>query len=141
MGLCTNILGKVKMSSFYITVTDHFEQFNRDYYKVCEVFKKVNNQEFKAGQEVEILMPVAPVIQRESKPELGPSDNAGVKLQQFLEKHGLQEQLCLFLKEGVAFDDVLEMRDEGSWVDSIAVSVFADIFIELTNTETAATTL
>ena len=26
-------------------------------------------------------------------------------------------------------------------LDSIAVSVFADIFIELTNTETAATTL
>ena len=86
-----------------------------------EVFKKVNNQELKAGQEEEILMPVAPVtpIQRESKPELGPSDNAGVKLQQFLEKHGLQEQLCLFLKEGVAFDDVLEMRDEGSWGQNI----------------------
>ena len=53
MGLRASFLhGKVKMSSFYITVTDHFEQFNRDYYKVCEVFKKVNNQEFKAGQEV-----------------------------------------------------------------------------------------
>ena len=107
------------MSSFYITVTDHFEQFNRDYYKVCEVFKKVNNQEFKAGQEVEILMPVAPVIQMESKPELGLSDNAGVKLQQFLEKHGLQELLSLFLKEGVALDDVLEMRGEGSWGQNI----------------------
>ena len=59
-------------------------------------------------------MPVAPVrpIQRESKPELRLSDNAGVKLQQFLEKHGLQELLSLFLKDGVALDNVLEMRDE-----------------------------
>ena len=94
-------------------VTEHFEQFNKDFYEVCDVFKKVTNQVFKAGQVVEALKPVAPVkpIQRESKPELGLSDNERVKLQQFLERHGLQELLSLFLKEGVALDDVMEMTD------------------------------
>ena len=51
-------------------MTDHCEQFNKDFYKVCDVFKRVTNQEFKAGQQVEALKPLAPVkpIQRESKP-------------------------------------------------------------------------
>ena len=95
-------------------VTNHFEQFNRDFDQMCQAFKEVTNQTFQAGQEVEALKPVAPVkpIQRESKPELGLSDNERVKLQQFLERHGLQELLSLFLKEGVALDDVLEMTDK-----------------------------
>ena len=94
-------------------VTDHFDQFNRDFDQMCQAFKEVTNQPFKAGQEVEALKPVAPVkpIQRESKPDLGLSDNERVKLQQFLERHGLQELLSLFLKEGVTLDDVMEMTD------------------------------
>ena len=95
-------------------VTDYFEQFNNDFYKVCDVFKMVTNQVFKAGQEVEMLKPVAPVrpIQRASKPEMGVSENERSKLQQFLERHGLQELLATFLKEGVTLDDVLEMTDK-----------------------------
>ena len=95
-------------------VADHFERFNRDFDQMCQAFKEVTNQTFKAGQEVEMLKPVAPVkpTQRESKPALGLSDNERVKLQQFLERHGLQELLSLFLKEGVALDDVLEMTDK-----------------------------
>ena len=95
-------------------VADHFEQFNKDYDQMCRAFKEVTNQTFQAGQEVEALKPVAPVtpIQRESKPELGLSDNERVKLQQFLERHGLQELLSLFLKEGVTLDDVMEMTDK-----------------------------
>jgi len=95
-------------------VTDYFEQFNNDFYKVCDVFKKVTNQVFKAGQEVEMLKPVAPVrlIQRASKPDMGVSENERRKLQQFLESHGLQELLATFLKEGVTLDDVLEMTDK-----------------------------
>ena len=94
-------------------VADHFEQFNRNFDQMCQAFKEVTNQTFQAGQEVEALKPVAPVkpIQRESKPDLGLSDNERVKLQQFLERHGLQELLSLFLKEGVALDDVMEMTD------------------------------
>merc|ERR1719430_436143 len=95
-------------------VTDHFEQFNRNFDQMCQAFKEVTNQTFKAGQEVEALKPVAPVkpIQRESKPELGLSDNERVKLQQFLERYDLQELLAIFLKEGVALDDILEMTDK-----------------------------
>ena len=37
------------------------------------------------------------------------------------------------------FPNRLEMQQRRNRIDSIAVSVFADIFIELTNTETAAT--
>ena len=94
-------------------VADHFEQFNRNFDQMCQAFKEVTNQTFQAGQEVEALKPVAPVkpIQRESKPDLGLSDNERMKLQQFLERHGLQELLSLFLKEGVALDDVMEMTD------------------------------
>ena len=96
-------------------VTEHFEQFNKDFYEVCDVFKKVTNQVFRAGQVVEALKPVAPVkpIQRESKPELGLtlSNNERAKLQQFLEKHNLQELLTIFMKEGVALRDILEMTD------------------------------
>ena len=95
-------------------VTDHFEQFNRDFEEMCKAFKEVTGQTFKAGQEVEVLKPVAPVkpIQRESKPELGLSDQERTKMQQFLERHDLQELLAIFLKEGVALHDVLEMTDK-----------------------------
>ena len=94
-------------------VADHFEQFNCDYEEMCKAFKEVTSQTFQAGQKVETLRPVAPVkpIQRESKPELGLSDNERVKLQQFLEMHQLNELLPIFLKEGVALHDVLEMTD------------------------------
>ena len=95
-------------------VADHFEQFNRNFDQMCQAFKEVTNQTFKAGQEVEALKPVAPVkpIQRESKPELGLSDDERVKLQQFLERYGLQELLSIFMKEGVALHDILEMTDQ-----------------------------
>ena len=33
-------------------------------------------------------------------------------MQQFLEKHNLQELLTIFLKEGVALHDILEMTDQ-----------------------------
>ena len=95
-------------------VTDHFEQFNRDFDEICKAFKEVTGQTFKAGQEVEVLKPVAPVkpMQRESKPEYGLSDQERTKMQQFLERHDLQELLAIFLKEGVALHDVLEMTDK-----------------------------
>ena len=95
-------------------VTDHFEQFNRDFHEMCQAFKEVTNQTFEAGQEVKLLKPVAPVkpIQRQSKPELGLSNLERTELQQFLERHDLQELLPIFLKEGVALDDVLEMTDK-----------------------------
>merc|ERR1719458_330639 len=96
-------------------VTNHFDQFNRDFDQMCQAFKEVTNQVFKAGQVVEALKPVAPVkpVQRESKPELGLTltNNERVKLQQFLEKHDLQELLTIFLKEGVALHDILQMTD------------------------------
>ena len=93
-------------------VADHFERFNRDFDQMCQAFKEVTNQTFKAGQVIK--MPVAPVkpIQREAKPEFGLSDKERVKLQQFLERHSLQELLSFFLKEGVALHDVLEMTDQ-----------------------------
>ena len=95
-------------------VTDHFEQFNRNFDQMCQAFKEVTNQTFKAGQEVEALKPVAPVrpVQREPKPELGLSDNERVKLQLFLERHSLLELLPIFMKEGVALHDILEMTDQ-----------------------------
>ena len=90
-------------------VTDHFEHFNRDFNQMCKAFKEVTNQTFQAGQEVEMLKPVAPVkpTQRQPKPELGLSDLERTELQQFFVRHGLQELLAVFLKEGVALEDVL----------------------------------
>ena len=76
-------------------VTDHFEEFNGDFYKVCDVFKVVTDQVFMAGQEVRLVKPIL----KESKAELGLSDNERVTLQQFLELHDLQELLTIFLKE------------------------------------------
>ena len=72
-------------------VTDHFEEFNGDFYKVCDVFKVVTDQVFVAGQEVRLVKPIL-------KAELGLSDNERVTLQQFLELHDLQELLTIFLK-------------------------------------------
>ena len=89
-------------------VTDHFEEFNKDFYKVCNAFKEVTDQDFKAGQEVELVKPIL----NESKADLGLSDNERVLLQQFLEMHDLQELLTIFLKEGVALHDLLEMTDK-----------------------------
>ena len=95
-------------------VTEHFQQFNSDYEQMCEAFKEVTHQVFKAGQEVEVLKPVAPVrpIQRETKPELRLSDKDRAELEQFLERNNLRELLSIFLKEGVALADVLEMTDD-----------------------------
>ena len=95
-------------------VAKHFEHFNEDYEEICKVFEEVTNLEFKAGQEVSLLKPVAPVkpVPRESKSDCGLSDLERTKLQKFLETHGLQELLNLFLKEGVGLDDVLQMTDE-----------------------------
>ena len=95
-------------------VTEHFTQFNTDYEQMCEDFKEVTNQVFKAGQEVKVLKPVAPVrpTQRETKQELRLSDRQRVELEQFLERNNLKELLPIFLKEGVALADVLEMTDE-----------------------------
>jgi len=100
-------------------VADHFEQFNRNFEQMCRAFKEVTNQTFKAGQDVEALKPVARVkptgpvkpTHRESKQELGLTDLEKAELQQFFVGHGLQGLLGIFLKEGVALDDVLEMTD------------------------------
>ena len=93
-------------------VADHFEQFNKDFDQLCQAFKEVTNQTFQAGQEVQ--MPMAPLkpILREPKAELGLSDEERVKLQQFLERHNLQELLAIFLKEGGALEDVFDMTDK-----------------------------
>ena len=93
-------------------VADHFEQFNKDFDQMCRAFKEVTNQTFQAGQEVQ--MPMAPLkpILREPKAELGLSDEERVKLQQFLERHNLQELFAIFLKEGVALNDVFDMTDK-----------------------------
>ena len=93
-------------------VTNHFEQFNKDFDQMCQAFKEVTNQTFQAGQEVQ--MSVAPLkpIPREPKAELGLSDEERAKLQQFLERHNLQELFAIFLKEGVALDDVFDMTDQ-----------------------------
>ena len=93
-------------------VADHFEQFNKDFDQMCRAFKEVTNQTFQAGQGVQ--MPMAPLkpILREPKAELGLSDEERGKLQQFLERHNLQELLAIFLKEGVALNDVFEMTDK-----------------------------
>ena len=95
-------------------VAKHFEHFNEDYEEICKVFKELTSLEFKAGQEVKLLKPVAPVkpVPRESKSDCGLSDLERTKLQKFLETHGLQELLNLFLKEGVELDDVLQMTDD-----------------------------
>ena len=39
-------------------VTDHFEEFNGDFYKVCDVFKVVTDQVFMAGQTVDLVKPI-----------------------------------------------------------------------------------
>ena len=96
-------------------VAKHFEHFNEDFEEICNVFKEVTTSlEFKAGQKVKLLKPVAPVkpVPRESKSDCGLSDLERTKLQKFLETHGLQELVDLFLKEGVELDDVLQMTDE-----------------------------
>ena len=96
-------------------VTEHYEQFNSNYMQMCDAFKEVTQQVFKAGQEIDLMKkPVAPVrpTQRESKPEFRLSDSQVTELQQFLERHNLSELLTLFLKEGVALTDVFELTDE-----------------------------
>ena len=96
-------------------VTEHCEQFNSNYYQMCDAFEQVTQQVFKANQEIDLTKkPVAPVrpIQRESKPEFRLSDSQMTELQQYLERHNLSELLTLFFKEGVALADVFELTDE-----------------------------
>ena len=95
-------------------VTLHFEQFNRDFYDMCSSFKEVTHHVFKAGQNIEVLKPVVPVIPVKRQPtlELGLSNEEAVRVEQFLEMHGLQELLQIFLRKGVAVDDILEMTEE-----------------------------
>ena len=92
-------------------VVHHFEQFNSDFYEACAAFKEVTHQVFKAGQKVEVLKPVVPVspVQRQQTLELGLSNEEAVRVEQFLERHGLQELLQIFLRKGVTVDDILEM--------------------------------
>ena len=92
-------------------VVHHFEQFNSDFYEACAAFKEVTHQVFKAGQKVEMLKPIVPVIPVKRQPtlELGLPNDEAVRVEQFLERHGLQELLQIFLKKGVAVDDILEM--------------------------------
>ena len=92
-------------------VTLHFEQFNRDFYEMCSSFKEVTHHVFKAGQKVEMLKPIVPVIPVKRQPtlELGLSNEEAVRVEQFLETHGLQELLPIFLRKGVTVDDILEM--------------------------------
>ena len=95
-------------------VTLHFDQFNRDFYDMCSSFKEVTHHVFKAGQNVEVLKPIVPVIPVKRQPtlELGLPNDEAVRLEQFLEMHGLQELLQIFLRKGVAVDDILEMTEE-----------------------------
>ena len=51
-------------------VVHHFEQFNSDFYEACAAFKEVTNHMFKAGQKVEMLKPVVPVIPVKRQPTL-----------------------------------------------------------------------
>ena len=92
-------------------VTLHFEHFNRDFYEMCSSFKEVTHHVFKAGQNVDVLKPVGSVrpVKRQSTLELGLSNDEAVRVEQFLETHGLQELLQIFLRKGVAVDDILEM--------------------------------
>ena len=95
-------------------VTLHFEQFNREFYEMCSLFKEVTHHVFKAGQNLEVIMPVVPVIPVKRQPtlELGLPKEEAVRVEQFLERHGLQELLQIFLRKGVAVDDILEMTKE-----------------------------
>ena len=95
-------------------VTLHFDQFNRDFYEMCSSFKEVTHHVFKAGQNIEMLKPVLPVrpVKRQPTLELGLSNNEAVRVEQFLQTHGLQELLQIFLRKGVAVDDILEMTKE-----------------------------
>ena len=92
-------------------VVHHFEQFNSDFYEACAAFKEVTHQVFKAGQKVEMLKPVVPVIPVKRQPtlELGLPNDEAVRVEQFLERHGLQELLEIFLRKGVTVGDILEM--------------------------------
>ena len=47
-----------------------------------------------------------------SSAELVLSDDEGVKMQQFLESHGLQELEAIFLEQGVALEDLFRMTDK-----------------------------
>merc|ERR1711962_682393 len=51
-------------------VVHHFEQFNSDFYEACAAFKEVTHHVFKAGQKVEVLKPVVPVIPVKRQPTL-----------------------------------------------------------------------
>ena len=95
-------------------VTLHFEQFNRDFFDMCSSFKEVTHHVFKAGQNVEVLKPIVPVIPVKRQPtlELGLSNEEAVRVEQFLAMHGLQELLQIFLRKGVSVDDILEMTEE-----------------------------
>ena len=95
-------------------VTLHFKQFNLDFYEMCSSFKEVTHHVFKAGQNVEVLKPIVPVIPVKRQPtlELGLSNEEAVRVEQFLEMHGLQELLQIFLRKGVSVDDILEMTEE-----------------------------
>ena len=43
-------------------VTEHYEQFNNNYVQMCDAFKEVTQQVFKAGQEIDLMKkPIAPV--------------------------------------------------------------------------------
>ena len=58
-------------------VTLNFEQFNQDFYEMCSSFEEVTHHMFKAGQEVEVLKPVAPVKAFRREPTLMlPKDEA-----------------------------------------------------------------
>ena len=51
-------------------------------------------------------------VKRQQTLELGLSNEEAVRVEQFLERHGLQELLQIFLRKGVAVDDILEMTKE-----------------------------
>ena len=94
-------------------VADHFEHFNRDFHQLCEIFKEVTHQTYKAGQDVGMMKPVGPVkpIARQTS-ELALSVNERLELQEFVCRHDLQELLCIFCKEGVTLAEVLSMSEE-----------------------------
>ena len=78
----------------------YFELFNEEFREVCEAFKKVTKQEFKPGQKI---IPVR---------QYSLSDEEKIDLQQFLERHQLQDLLQILLEEGVTLTILLDMTDD-----------------------------
>ena len=81
-------------------VQGHFEKFNREFGQVCEAFLEVTKLEFQLGRKI------TPVRQ------YSPSDKNQIDLEQFLERHQLEDLQGILLKEGVTLKILLKMTEE-----------------------------